>query len=198
MLPASHQYLTPGTGLILNLKNVGMCYRKYDQNIVTRHKVELVGWPTSINFANPSEIGNVDDIRKLRQALMVRECKWIVQSRGQQAAYAEKVARKAAAGEQVPKKRKQRSDKGKQRGSKGGKNTSGQSGKRAKKHTGDEETEEIEDFSEEENNSENSRQPPKKKRKVVEAAKKPFQKKLPPAPKSKPFIAETDDDDDDE
>lgn len=171
-----------------------MCYVKYDQNIVTKHKVELVGWPAPIKFANPSEIGNVDDIRKLRQALMVGECKWIVQSRGQQAAYAEKVARKVAAGEQVPKKRKQRSDKGKRRGSKGGKNTSGQGDKRARKHTGAGETEESEDDSEKDNNGEESRQPPKKKQKVGAAAKKRIQKKLPPAPKSKAFIVDSDDD----
>ena len=195
---ASHQYLTRDTGLILNLKNVGMCYRKYDQNIVTKHKVELVGWPASIKFANPSEIGTVDEIRKLRQALMVGECKWIVQSRGQQAAYAEKVARKVAAGEQVAKKRKQRSDKGKRRGSKGGKNASGQSSKGARKQKGDEETEESDDNSDKVDNGEKeSRQPPKKKQKVGAAAKKRIQKKLPPAPKSASFIVDTDEEDDD-
>jgi hypothetical protein len=175
-----------------------MCYVKYDQNIVTKYKVELVGWPASIKFANPSEIGNVDSIRKLRQALMVGECKWIVQSRGQQAAYAEKLAKKVAAGEQVPKKRKQRSDKGKQRGSKGGKNTSGQSTKGARKHTGDRDTGESEDDSETDNNGDESRQPPKKKQKVRAAAKPRVQKKLPPAPKSKAFIADTDEEDEDD
>jgi hypothetical protein len=39
-----------------------MCYVRYEQDIITKHKVELVGWPTSIRFANPSDIGTVDDI----------------------------------------------------------------------------------------------------------------------------------------
>jgi hypothetical protein len=175
-----------------------MCYVKYDQNIVTKYKVELVGWPASIKFANPSEIGIVDDIRKLRQALMVGECKWIVQSRGQQAAYTEKLARKVAAGEQVPKKRKQRSDKGKRRGSKGGKNTSGQSGKGASKHAGDRDTGESEDDSEKDNDGDESTQPPKKRQKVGAVAKTRIQKKLPPAPKSKVFVADSDEEDDDD
>ena len=81
-----------------------MCYVNYEIDIVTKHKVELVGWPASIKFANPSEIGTIEDIRKLRQALKVGECKWISQSRGQQAAYAQNLARKAASGEQVVKK----------------------------------------------------------------------------------------------
>jgi len=174
-----------------------MCYVKYDQDIVTKHKVELVGWPASIKFANPSEIGNVDDIRKLRQALKVGECKWIVQSRGQQAAYAEKIARRVATGEQAAKKRKQRSDKGKPRGSKGGKNAAGQNGKGARKHTGNGEPGESEDGSENDN-SEGPRQPPKKKQKVNAAAKARIRKKLPPAPKSKAFIVDTDDEDDDD
>jgi hypothetical protein len=45
------------TGAILNIKNVSMSYMKYDCDIVSKYKVELLGWPTSIKFANPSEIG---------------------------------------------------------------------------------------------------------------------------------------------
>ena len=181
----------------MNLKNVGMCYVKYDQNIIAKHKVELVGWPALVKFANPSEIGNVNDIRKLRHVLNVGECKWIVQSRGQQAAYAEKIMRKVAAGELVVKKRKQRSDKGKPRGSKVGKNTAGQSSKGTRRNTGDGEPGDSEEDSENDS-SEKPRQPPKKKRKVRVAAKAHIQKKLPPTPKSKPFIVDSDDDSDDD
>jgi hypothetical protein len=185
-------------GLILNLKNVGMCYVKYEQDIVTKHKVEIVGWPTSVKFANPSEIGTVEDIRKLRQALKVGECKWIVQSRGQQAAYAEMLMRKVAADEQVVKKRKERSDKGKPRVLKGGKKAaSGQSGKGGRKHTGDKERQS--DVSEDDGDNvdnEESRQPLKKKRKY--ATKTRVEKKLPPALKSKKFITDTDDNDSDD
>lgn len=152
-----------------------MCYVKYEQDIVTKYKVELVGWPTSIKFSNPSEIGTVGDIRKLRQALKVGECKWIVQSRGQQAAYAEMLAKKVAAGERVVKKRKERSDKGIPRVSKGGKKAA--SGGRLK-----------------EAGLQESRQPPKKKQKY----KAHIEKKLPPTMKSNEFISSDSEDDDDE
>lgn len=178
----------------MNLKTVGMSYVNYEQDIVTKHKVELIGWPASIKFANPSEIGTVDNVRKLRQALKVGECKWIAQSRGQQAAYAVKLAAKIASGQVAGKKRKQRSDKGKTRGSKGGKKVaSNQSGKAGRKHK---ERDASEDDSSDNDNAE-SRQPPKKKRKYGAAAKARAEKKLPPAPKSKAFIIDTDEDEDD-
>ena len=192
------------TGLILNLKNVAMCYKKYERDIVTKHKVELVGWPATIKFANPSDIGTVEDIRKLRQALKVGECKWIVQSRGQQAAYAEVLARKVAAGEQVAKKRKERSDKGKPRAKGGTKaaqaSKSGQSSKRGtqgKKHTGDKVGEpSVSEDDDDSGDNEIPKQPPRKKRKYTAAGKARAEKKLPPALKSK-FIVNTDDEDDD-
>lgn len=167
----------------MNLKNVRMCYVNYEIDIVTKHKVELVGWPASIKFANPSEIGTIEDIRKLRQALKVGECKWIAQSRGQQAAYAQNLARKAASGEQVVKKRKQRSDKGKQRK----KAVSTQSGN-------DKEGDREETRNNGDNDEEESRQPPKKKRKYGAASKTnlSFHKMLPPAAKSKAFIVDSD------
>lgn len=59
--------------------NVSMSYVKYKCDIVTKYKVELLGWPVRIKFTNPSEIGTVDDIQKLCQALKVRACKWVVQ-----------------------------------------------------------------------------------------------------------------------
>ena len=70
-----HNMLQPSTGAILNLKNVIMSYVKYEHNIISKYKVEIVGWPASIKFANPSEIGTVDEIRKLHEALRVGECK---------------------------------------------------------------------------------------------------------------------------
>jgi hypothetical protein len=50
------------TGVILNLKKVAMCYVKYEHDIISKHKVELVGWPSDIKFANPFEIRTVDKI----------------------------------------------------------------------------------------------------------------------------------------
>jgi hypothetical protein len=52
-----------------------MSYLKYERNIVTKYKVELVGWPLTIKFASPSKIGTVDEIHRLRQALKDGDCK---------------------------------------------------------------------------------------------------------------------------
>jgi hypothetical protein len=176
-----------------------MCYVRYKQDIITKHKVELVGWPTSIRFANPSDIGTVDDIQKLRKALKAGECKWIMQSWGQQAAYAEMLAGKVAAGEQVVKKRKERSDKGKMQVKDGKKAVVGKSGKGSRQHGGGKVRGpgvSEDDDNNNNNNDEEPRQPPKKKRKCVTAAKARVEKKLPPALKSKKFIFDSDDDDD--
>ncbi|KAF8237874.1 hypothetical protein L208DRAFT_1244996, partial [Tricholoma matsutake] len=115
-------------GAILNLKNIGMSYMKYKQDIVVKYKVELCRWPTMIKFANPSEIGTVNDICKLRQALQAGECKWVAQSRRQQEAYAEKLTGKEASGETVVRKRKERLDKGKTQNKGGKKSTMGKKG----------------------------------------------------------------------
>lgn len=64
---------------ILNLKNIGMCYTKYDQDMVSKHKVKIVGWPKSVKFVNPFRIRTVDKIQKLCQALKVGECKLVAQ-----------------------------------------------------------------------------------------------------------------------
>jgi hypothetical protein len=168
-----------------------MCYKNYERDIVTKHKAELIGWPATIKFANPSEIGTVQEIRKLRQTLKVGECKWIVQSRRQQAAYAEKLAAKEATGGLVVKKRKERSDKGKTRGSLKGKKKAfaSTSGTRDDQVGGPGGSEDDED-------DEEPRQPAKKKRKRMPATKARAEKKLPPAPKSRAFIPDTDDEDD--
>ena len=95
-----------------------MNYVNYDIAIVEKHKVELVGWPTRIPFANPSAIGTIGDIRTLRGALTAGECKWIVQSKRQQGVHAAMLKTKRDSGVVVGK-RKQRSDKGKKRAHKG-------------------------------------------------------------------------------
>ena len=170
-----------------------MCYVKYDRDIVSKHKVKIVGWPEAVKFANPSEIGTVDKIRKLRQALKVGNCKWVVQSRRQQAAHAEMLAAKVAASKLAVKKRKQRSDKGKTRGKGGGKSV-----EMHEKVMRDEEGGSA--GNEDDDDDDNGGQPPKKKQKRVTTARARTcaAKKLPPAPKSKLFIDESDNDDNDD
>lgn len=178
---AGHCSLMSITGRILNLKNVMMSYVKYERDIVAKHKVQLLGWPTTIKFANPSEIGTIDDIRKLRLALRGGDCKWVVQSKRQQVAHAENLAAREAAGDPGVKKRKERSDKGKTRG-KGNENAAAAgSGEKGGKRTRDDNN----DGNGGSDNGDDERPRPKKKRKsaVTSAARK-----LPPAPKSRPFI----------
>jgi hypothetical protein len=169
-----------------------MCYVKYDRDIVSKHKVKIVGWPKAIKFANPSEIGTVDKIRKLCQALKVSKCKWVAQSRRQQAAHTEMLATKVAASELVVMKRKQRSDKGKTRGKAGGKSVETRQKDMRNEGGGSVGNEDDDD-----NDDDNGGQPPKKRQKRVTTgrARARALKKLPPAPKSKPFIDESDDND---
>jgi hypothetical protein len=63
-------------GLTTGSKRAEMNYVNYDKEIVERYKVKLVGW-TYERFVNPSHIGTVTDICKLRDALKSGECKWV-------------------------------------------------------------------------------------------------------------------------
>ena len=168
---------------------------KYEQEIIIKHKVELVGWPMSIKFANPSDVGTVSDIQRLFQALKTGECKWIMQSWGQQAAYAEMLTGKVAAGEQVVKKRKERSDKGKTREKGSKKAVTGKSGKEGRKVRGDNDR----GSGASEGGDDDDKEPGllRKKQKHGTVAKAHVKKKLPPALKSKKFMVDSNDDNDD-
>ncbi|KAK0489882.1 hypothetical protein EDD18DRAFT_1080846 [Armillaria luteobubalina] len=54
-----------------------MNYIHYDTDIVTRHHVRLDGWPMGLKFENLSNIKNLQDLRRLRDALKTTACKWI-------------------------------------------------------------------------------------------------------------------------
>jgi hypothetical protein len=116
-----------------------MNYVNYDTSIVIKYKAQLVGWPSTIKFGNPSTIGTVDDIRTLHTALQVGSCKWIILTVHQQAAHLKSVEALREAGTVVGKKRKVHLDKGKQRkGTRDGKRTPDEGGE-------DEEEEDEED-----------------------------------------------------
>ncbi|KAF8234746.1 hypothetical protein L208DRAFT_1260316, partial [Tricholoma matsutake] len=104
---------------------------------------------------------------------------------------AEKLATKEAAGGLV-KKRKERSDKGKLRGSLKGKKKASAS----MSSTQDDQVQGPGGSEDDEDDEDEPRQPAKKKQKHAPAAKVCVEKKLPPAPKSRAFIADTDDEDD--
>jgi hypothetical protein len=83
-----------------------MNYATYEKSIVERYRVKLVGW-TYDKFVNPSHIGTMTDICKLRDALKCGECHWVRLSQRELQDHREET------GEIVAKQRRQRSDKGK-------------------------------------------------------------------------------------
>jgi hypothetical protein len=99
---------------------VAMNYTNYETAIVERLKVKLVGW-TYHHLVSPSEIGTVDEIRTLRDALKTGACKWIRLSKRELAGHVEEMSKRRDGGEIIGKKRKVRSDKGKNRKRKGDK-----------------------------------------------------------------------------
>jgi hypothetical protein len=42
-----------------------MNYTNYEDGIIQGCKAKIVGWPASVNFASPSSIGNLKDMRTL-------------------------------------------------------------------------------------------------------------------------------------
>lgn len=60
-----------------------MSYRYYDIDIRTRWKVELRGWPSSVQFIAPGNIQTMHEIRALHGALSSGECKWVQMSQSQ-------------------------------------------------------------------------------------------------------------------
>ena len=89
-----------------------MNYNNYDTAIVETYGVKIVGWPTSVPFTNPSNIGTIGEIRKLRDALKSGECCWKKLSKGERGAFNAELDTRRAAGESIKKPRKKRSDAG--------------------------------------------------------------------------------------
>jgi hypothetical protein len=88
-----------------------MHYVNYEDTIVKRHGVELVGW-TYLKFINPADINCVGDIRTLRDALRCVACHSVQLSAQDLQNRLEEVEARRERGEVVHKKRKERSDKG--------------------------------------------------------------------------------------
>lgn len=92
-----------------------MNYVNYDTAIMLAHGVMLVGWPGGVKFANPSEIGTVSEIRKLRDHLKSGQCHWVKMTQSQLKDHTAKLEGLREAGQTVGKPRKKRSDAGTKR-----------------------------------------------------------------------------------
>jgi len=108
-----------------------MNYVNYDTAIVSELKVKLVGWTKGVPFANPSAIGTVSDLRKLRDDLKSGKCHWVKLTPSQLSEHNAVLDMRREEGESVGRARKTRSDKGKKRKSSGKENE--QPRKRAKR-----------------------------------------------------------------
>ena len=101
-----------------------MNYVNYEIAIKYKHHVELIGWPTSIPFANPSKIGTVGPLKNLRDALKVGTCIWKQMSVANNAKLKLKVASMQESGKTIGTGRRQQSDAGVKCKSKASKNVS--------------------------------------------------------------------------
>jgi hypothetical protein len=134
-------WLTITSGYSSKKHNVTMNYMNYETAVVERYSTKLVGWtyPTlaSPTLVSPSEIGTMEAIRKLRDALKCGSCKWVRLSKPELKDHVAAVDERKGNGEAVGKKQKERSDKGKSRkrkatesgdGLEGGENENGEDG----------------------------------------------------------------------
>ena len=89
-----------------------MNYNNYNTAIVETYGLKLLGWPTSVPFTNPSNIGTIGEIHKLRDALKSGECRWKKMLKSERGAFNTDLDTCHAAGESVKKPRKKCSDAG--------------------------------------------------------------------------------------
>lgn len=107
---------------ITGTKKIAMNYTNYETAIKEKHGVALIGWPVKgpndtegPPFGPPSTITSVALARLLRDSLNNGVCRWKKLSRAELTQFSQELAEKRAAGEQVGKSRKKRSDAGKKR-----------------------------------------------------------------------------------
>jgi hypothetical protein len=111
---------------------VAMNYINYDIKVVQAHQVKLVGWTYS-SFVSPGEISAVSDLQCLRDALKIGTCKWVRLTTRELNKHMQEYEKRCQAGEVVPKKRKERNDKGKKRKAVAGNISDGEGNERPRK-----------------------------------------------------------------
>ncbi|KAF8637028.1 hypothetical protein AX17_003097 [Amanita inopinata Kibby_2008] len=107
--------INDGLRKLCKLDNINMNYVNYDKAIVQKYRVKLVGWPQTIPFTTPSNLSSVDHVRTLRHMLKTNACQWTQLSEREVEEHMENIIQRELAGEVVSRKRKQRSDKGRNR-----------------------------------------------------------------------------------
>lgn len=105
-------WLMSFTVAVTGKKDIVMNYINYETAVVEAYAVRLTGWPQSVKFISPSNIGTVAEIRKLRDALKAHTCYWAVLTPGEVKTHSAKLDARCSAGEVVRQPRKKRSDAG--------------------------------------------------------------------------------------
>ena len=95
-----------------NNKKVKMNYVNYETSIIQQMGVCLVGWPKSVKFVNPLQIGTVLEICTLCDDLRSGACHWVKLTKGQLDAHRADMEEWWEQGETVGKQRKKWSDAG--------------------------------------------------------------------------------------
>ena len=94
---------------------VAMNYTNYEDGIIQGRKAKIVGWPASVNFASPSTIGNLKDMRTLHDRWMTGTIRWIRMSAADVKEHAADLQQHRDAGEVIGKPHKQQSTAGQKR-----------------------------------------------------------------------------------
>jgi hypothetical protein len=97
--------------MVTQSKAADMNYDNYDEKIVQKLKVKLVGWPFE-KIISPAKLYTIDELRTLRDTLRSGACCWVRLSKQELKVLANETAMRRERGEVIGKTRKARSDKG--------------------------------------------------------------------------------------
>lgn len=88
-----------------------MNYPNYDEVIVQGRRVKLLGWSKNVKFANPSDIGILKDLKRLREDLQSGACRWVSLTVAEVEEHMAEIEARRAQGEVIGKPRKKRASK---------------------------------------------------------------------------------------
>lgn len=97
--------------MVTHSKVADMNYDNYEEKVVQRLKVKLVGWPFE-KIVSPAKLYTIGELRTLRDALRCGACSWVKLSKSELKVHADNITMRRTAGEVIGKTRKERSDKG--------------------------------------------------------------------------------------